>query len=71
MKPSLTDRQSDVLRLKATGLTNKCIAREMGLSYDRIKDISSEIRVKFQAKGDFCEVILRAERLGMLAGVHV
>lgn len=67
----LTDKQIDTLRCKAAGMTNKEVARELGVTLQTIKDRIAAIRVKFGAKGDFCAVVLKAERAGLLAGVVV
>ena len=67
----LTDKQLDTLRCKAVGMTDKETARELGVTLESIKDRVSIIRRKFGATGDFCAVVLKAERAGMLEGVEV
>jgi len=41
--PSLTARQSDVLRCMARGLPNKLIARELGITEDTVKQHLSAV----------------------------
>ena len=68
---NLTDKQLDTLRCKARGMTDKETADELGVSLNSVKERVTGIRRKFDAHGDFCAVVLKAERAGLLAGVEV
>lgn len=64
---ALSDREREVLRLVGTGLANKQIARQLGISEKTVKGHLSRI---FQALGvgDRTQAALWAERNGLLGG---
>jgi DNA-binding NarL/FixJ family response regulator len=71
MMTDLSESQLETLRCKAKGLTNKQVARVMGVPCETVKSRVATIRQKFGAHGDFCAVVLKAERDGLLVGVEV
>jgi len=50
MPEHLTEREEQVISLVAHGLANKAIARELGISPDRVKAIVHQICVKLDAE---------------------
>ena len=62
--PTMTPRESDVLRLMAAGLTNREIADGLGLAEGTIKNHVSVILGKLGA-GDRTRAVLRAIELGL------
>lgn len=62
--PSLTPRESDVLRLMAAGLTNREIADGLGLAEGTVKNHVSVVLGKLAA-GDRTRAVLRAIELGL------
>jgi len=67
VKPDLSERESEVLVLIATGMTNKEIARRMGIAEKTVKSHLTNI---FQQIGvrDRTQAALWAERNGLLEG---
>ncbi|RTR28719.1 response regulator transcription factor [Deinococcus radiophilus] len=63
--PRLTPRESQVLPLLAQGLSNKEIARELGLSPDTVKDHLARMYGKLDAC-DRTEAVSRARTIGLL-----
>jgi DNA-binding NarL/FixJ family response regulator len=63
--PSLTDRESAVLQLIATGATNREIAGELHLSPHTVKEHASALYRKLEARNR-ADAVLRAQRLGIL-----
>ncbi len=63
--PRLTPRESDVLPLLAQGLSNKEIARELGVSPDTVKDHLTRLYSKLDAC-DRAEAISRARTIGLI-----
>jgi DNA-binding NarL/FixJ family response regulator len=64
--PVLTDRESAVLTLIATGATNREIAAELHLSPHTIKEHASAVYRKLDARNR-ADAVLRAQRLGVLS----
>ena len=64
-KPTLTDRQLEVLRLVAAGHTNKHIARLLGISRQTAEKHLTGV---YRRLGVECRVaaVVRAEELGLL-----
>jgi len=62
--PELTDREVDVLELRAAGKRNPAIARELFLSDKTIRNHVSSIFAKLQV-ADRSEAIVRARRAGL------
>jgi DNA-binding NarL/FixJ family response regulator len=62
---SLTDRESDVLRLVAKGYSNKAVGRELGITISTVK---THLRNIFRKLGveDRAQVIIKAIKDGML-----
>ncbi len=62
---SLTDRETDVLRLVAKGYSNKAVARELGITISTVK---THLRNIFRKLGveDRAQVIIKAIKEGML-----
>lgn len=62
---SLTDRETDVLRLVAKGYSNKAVARELGITLSTVK---THLRNIFRKLGveDRAQVIIKAIKDGML-----
>jgi two-component system, NarL family, nitrate/nitrite response regulator NarL len=63
--PKLTARELEVLRLMATGQSNKEIARALGLSPDTIKDHLENLYRKLEAS-DRVTAAKRAQQLGLV-----
>ncbi len=63
--PALTERESQVLRLVATGLPNKTIARELGISEHTVKFHVGAILSKLDARSR-TEAVTLAARRGLL-----
>jgi two-component system, NarL family, nitrate/nitrite response regulator NarL len=63
--PKLTSRELEVLRLMATGQSNKEIARALGLSPDTIKDHLENLYRKLEAS-DRVTAAKRAQQLGLV-----
>lgn len=63
--PRLTPRESEVLPLLAQGLSNKEIARELGVSPDTVKDHLARMYGKLDAC-DRTEAVSRARTIGLL-----
>ena len=49
--PELSEREREVLRLVAAGLTDAAVARRMSISYETCRTYQSRIREKFRALG--------------------
>jgi DNA-binding NarL/FixJ family response regulator len=64
--PALTERESAVLQLIATGATNREIAGELHLSPHTVKEHASALYRKLEARNR-ADAVLRAQRLGILA----
>lgn len=64
--PSLTRRESEVLRLLARGLTNKGIGKHLGISPETVKDHVESLFAKLDVR-DRVSALRRATELGMLA----
>ena len=62
--PELTDREQDVLRLLAHGLTNSAIAERLGLSIKTVRNRVSDVFAKLQV-ADRAEAIIRARDAGL------
>jgi DNA-binding NarL/FixJ family response regulator len=62
--PELTDRERDVLRLIAQGLTNAAIAERLALSSKTVRNYTSEIFGKLQV-ADRAQAILLARDAGL------
>jgi len=63
--PALTERESAVLQLIATGATNREIAGELHLSPHTVKEHASALYRKLEARNR-ADAVLRAQRLGIL-----
>jgi DNA-binding NarL/FixJ family response regulator len=50
LRTSLSPRQQSVLRLISLGLSNKSIARELGITPDTVKSHARQVLAKFRAK---------------------
>ena len=66
-KPSLTLRESDTLRLMATGLETRLIAREMGISLHTCRGHVKSLLSKLGAHSQL-EAVAKAMRYGMIDG---
>ncbi|WP_325051316.1 helix-turn-helix domain-containing protein [Streptomyces corynorhini] len=66
VKPSLTAREMGVLRLLTGGLSNRRIARSLGISEKTVKNHLSGIYLKIGA-ADRTQAALYAQRLGLSA----
>jgi DNA-binding NarL/FixJ family response regulator len=64
--PSLSAREQQVLELVATGATNREIATELHLSPHTVKEHTSALYRKLEARNR-ADAVLRAQRLGILA----
>lgn len=64
--PSLTRREHDVLRLLAQGLTNKEIAKHLGISPETVKDHVVSLFDKLDVR-DRVSALRRATELGLMA----
>ncbi|HWI74077.1 MAG TPA: response regulator transcription factor [Baekduia sp.] len=64
--PALTERETAVLALIATGATNREIAAELHLSPHTVKEHASALYRKLEARNR-ADAVLRAQRLGMLS----
>lgn len=62
---SLTEREKGVLRLAATGLTNKEIALALGLVEGTIKNYMSDLMTKLESR-DRTQAVIRAIAAGLL-----
>ena len=63
--PSLSAREQEVLQLVATGATNREIASELHLSPHTVKEHTSALYRKLEARNR-ADAVLRAQRLGIL-----
>lgn len=63
--PDLTPREAQVLRLMARGLSNKAIAKELGLSPETVKDYLLGAFRKLEVR-DRVSAVRRASELGLL-----
>jgi DNA-binding NarL/FixJ family response regulator len=64
--PALTERETAVLALIATGATNREIAAELHLSPHTVKEHASALYRKLSARNR-ADAVLRAQRLGILS----
>jgi DNA-binding NarL/FixJ family response regulator len=64
--PGLSPREQEVLELVATGATNREIAERLHLSPHTVKEHTSALYRKLQARNR-ADAVLRAQRLGILA----
>jgi two-component system response regulator DesR len=64
--PLLTQREQEVLDLIALGATNREIAAQLYLSPHTVKEHSSSLYRKLEARNR-AEAVVRAQRLGLLA----
>jgi DNA-binding NarL/FixJ family response regulator len=62
--PELTEREEEVLRLLARGLTNSAIAERLGLSIKTVRNRVSDIFAKLQVS-DRAEAIIKARSAGL------
>ena len=62
---ALTEREKAVLRLAATGLTNKEIAQTLGLVEGTVKNYMSELMIKLGSR-DRTQAVIRAIAAGLL-----
>jgi DNA-binding NarL/FixJ family response regulator len=62
--PELTEREQEILRLLAQGLTNSVIAERLGLSTKTIRNRVSDIFAKLQV-ADRAEAIIKARDAGL------
>ena len=65
-RADLSERELDVLNQVATGLSNKQIARRLGLSEKTVRNHLSRVFIKLRA-ANRTEAVLSAMRLGVLA----
>jgi two-component system response regulator DesR len=65
-RPLLSPREIEVLELVATGATNREIAGRLHLSAHTVKDHTSAVYKKLQARNR-AEAVQRAQRLGLIA----
>jgi DNA-binding NarL/FixJ family response regulator len=63
--PSLTPREREVLEIVATGATNREIAERLHLSPHTVKEHTSSLYRKLEARNR-ADAVLRAQRLGLL-----
>ncbi len=66
MVPLLTQREREVLELIARGATNREIAASLFLSPHTVKEHSSSLYRKLEARNR-AEAVVRAQRLGLLS----
>jgi DNA-binding NarL/FixJ family response regulator len=64
--PALSDRETAVLELIATGATNREIAEQLHLSPHTVKEHASALYRKLDARNR-ADAVLRAQRLGILS----
>ena len=64
-RPGLSPREREVLELVATGATNREIAERLHLSPHTVKEHTSSLYRKLEARGR-ADAVLRAQRLGLL-----
>jgi DNA-binding NarL/FixJ family response regulator len=64
--PGLSTREREVLELVATGATNREIAAQLHLSPHTVKEHTSAVYRKLEARNR-ADAVLRAQRLGILA----
>ena len=64
-RPALTPREREVLELVATGATNREIAERLHLSPHTVKEHTSSLYRKLEARGR-ADAVLRGQRLGLL-----
>lgn len=62
---TLTEREKAVLRLAATGLTNKEIAQTLGLVEGTVKNYMSDLMIKLDSR-DRTQAVIRAIAAGLL-----
>jgi two-component system response regulator DesR len=65
-EPVLTERETVVLKLIATGATNREIAADLHLSPHTVKEHASALYRKLEARNR-ADAVLRAQRLGILS----
>jgi len=63
--PDLTDRELEVLRLLAEGLSSKQIAMRLDLSPETVRDYTKKLYLKLDAHGRI-EALEHARRLGLI-----
>jgi two-component system, NarL family, nitrate/nitrite response regulator NarL len=63
--PELTPREEQVLQLMALGLSNKAVAKELGLSPETVKDYLMGVFRKLDVR-DRVSAVRRASELGLL-----
>ena len=63
--PSLTERERDVLRLLAQGLSNPEISRELGLGENTVKTHVRNVLAKLGVHSRM-QAVLQAQRLGLV-----
>jgi DNA-binding NarL/FixJ family response regulator len=61
----ITEREKSVLRLAATGLTNKEIAQALGLVEGTVKNYMSDLMIKLESR-DRTQAVIRAIAAGLL-----
>jgi DNA-binding NarL/FixJ family response regulator len=62
--PDLTEREQEILRLLAQGLTNSAIAERLGLSIKTVRNRVSDIFAKLEV-ADRAEAIIKARDVGL------
>jgi DNA-binding NarL/FixJ family response regulator len=62
---SLSRRQVDVLQMIARGMSNKCIARSLGIAPETVKTHAKSILSKLEARTR-AQAVARAEAIGLL-----
>ena len=62
---TLTEREKSVLRLAATGLSNREIAEALGLSEGTVKNYMSDLMIKLDSR-DRTQAVIRAIAAGLL-----
>jgi DNA-binding NarL/FixJ family response regulator len=62
---SLTPRERSILRLAATGLSNKEIAKSLGLVEGTVKNYMSEVMEKLDSR-DRTQAVIRAIGAGLI-----
>jgi two-component system response regulator DesR len=65
-RPALAAREQEVLELVATGATNREIASQLHLSPHTVKEHTSALYRKLEARNR-ADAVQRAQRLGILA----
>lgn len=62
---SMSRRQVDVLQMIARGMSNKCIARSLGIAPETVKTHAKSILSKLEARTR-AQAVARAEAIGLL-----